>query len=220
MQDEREEIIRKAIIEKLSSGFDYFTADDILTVAEIDETQLKQIAENICPPISQKPKTKRRCNGGQTRKELTMKFLETRTEIAKAINFKQYPTIRIDVSKTDDYGIVGTHVLIDNGTFRTGEPYYVRATIRAFRDEGYLKFKSYGCCLHADFTYYDMEKILDYANVPVIKADQEILVCLLDSVKRLVYKPVVLKTGAQVDPHCQTPLTLEKFMVPDVIGGN
>ena len=53
-----------------------------------------------------------------------MKFLETRTEIAKAINFKQYPTIRIDVSKTDDYGIVGTHVLIDNGTFRTGEPYY------------------------------------------------------------------------------------------------
>ena len=60
MQDEREEIIRKAIIEKLSSGFDYFTADDILTVAEIDETQLNQIAENICPPISQKPKTKRR----------------------------------------------------------------------------------------------------------------------------------------------------------------
>ena len=82
-----------------------------------------------------------------------MKFLETRTEIAKAINFKQYPTIRIDVSETDDYGIVGTHVLIDNGTFR---------------DEG----------------------------------------CL------------VLKTGARVDPHCQTPLTLEKFMAPGVIGGN
>ena len=59
-----------------------------------------------------------------------MKFLETRTEIAKAINFKQYPTIRIDVSETDDYGIVGTHVLIDNGTFRTGEPYYVRATLQ------------------------------------------------------------------------------------------
>lgn len=162
----------------------------------------------------------RRCNGGQTRKELTMKFLETRTEIAKAINFKQYPTIRIDVSETDDYGIVGTHVLIDNGTFRTGEPYYVRATIRAFRDEGCLAFKSYGSCLHADFTYSDMEEMLDYANVPVVKPDQEILVCLVDSVKRLVYKPVVLKTGAWVDPHCQTPLTLEKFMAPGVIGGN
>lgn len=83
MQDEREEIIRKAIIEKLSSGFDYFTADDILTVAEIDETQLKQIAENICPPISQKPKTKRPGATGQARKELTKcLFSEPPTEPA------------------------------------------------------------------------------------------------------------------------------------------
>lgn len=148
-----------------------------------------------------------------------MKFLETRTEIGKAINFKQYPTIRIDVSKTDDYGIVGTHVLIDNGTFRTGDPYYVRATIRAYRDEGFLVFHSYGSCLHADFTYYDMEKILDYANVPVIKAGQEILICLLDSAKRLVYKPVVLKTGDRIDPHCTKPLGLEKFMVPGMEAG-
>jgi len=59
MDADREEIIRKAIIEKLSSGFDYFTADDILTVAGIDETQLKKIAENIRPPIPKKPKTSR-----------------------------------------------------------------------------------------------------------------------------------------------------------------
>lgn len=44
-------------------------------------------------------------------------------------------------------------------------------------------FKSYGSCLHADFTYSDMEKMLDYANVPVVKPDQEILVCLVDSVE-------------------------------------
>lgn len=148
------------------------------------------------------------------RKELTMKFLENRTEIAKAINFKKYPVIRIDVSETDDYGIVGTKVLIDNGTFRTGEPYYVRATIRAYSDEGYLKFHSYGTCLKAEFTYLDMEKILSYANVPVIKAGQEILVCLVDSVKRVAYKPVVLKTGDRIGPHCASPLELEKFMVP------
>lgn len=147
-----------------------------------------------------------------------MKFLENRTEIAKAINFKKYPVIRIDVSKTDDYGIVGADVLIDNGAFRTGEPYYVRATIRAYCDEGYLRFHSYGTCLKAEFTYFDMEKILSYANVPIIKAGQEILVCLVDSVKQLVYKPVVLKTGERVDPHCSTPLGLEKFMVPDMEG--
>lgn len=148
------------------------------------------------------------------RKELTMKYLETRTQIGTAINFKQYPTVRIDVSDTDEYGICGAKVLIDNGTFRTGEPYYVRATLRAFRDEGWLKFKHYGSCLHASFTYSDMEKMLDYANVPIIKAGQEILVCLVDSVKRLAYKPVVLKTGNWVDPNCQTPLELEEYMVP------
>ena len=145
-----------------------------------------------------------------------MKFLETRTEIAKAINFKQYPTIRIDVSQIDDYGIVGTRVLIDNGKFRTGEPYYIQATIRAYRDEGFLVFNQYGSCLHASFTYSDMEKILDYANVPVIKAGQEILVCLVDSAKRLVYKPVLLKTGDRIDPNCSKPLDLETFMVPNM----
>ena len=72
MDADREEIIRKAIIEKLSSGFDYFTAADILTGAVIDDTQLKKIAENIRPPIPKKPKTRqRRCTGGQARKELT-----------------------------------------------------------------------------------------------------------------------------------------------------
>ena len=39
---------------------------------------------------------------------------------------------------------------------------------------------------------------------------------MVDSVGRLVSKPVVIKSGARVDPHCQTPLTLEKFMVPDM----
>lgn len=143
-----------------------------------------------------------------------MKTLENRTEIARAINFKLYPTVRIDVSKTDDYGIVGTLVQIDNGTYRTGEPYYVRATLRAYRDEGVLKFQSYGTCLHSSFGYSDVEKMLDYANVPVIKAGQEILVCVVDSEKRLAYHPVVLKTGERIDPHCSTPLTLERFRVP------
>lgn len=143
-----------------------------------------------------------------------MKTLETRTEIARAINFKQYPTIRIDLSKTDDYGIVGALVEIDNGRFSSGEPYYVRATIRAYNDEGFLEFHSYGTCLKRDFGYSDVEKMLDYANVPIVKADQEILVCLVDSVKRIAYKPVILKTGSRIDPHCSTPLTLERYQVP------
>ena len=56
-----------------------------------------------------------------------MKVLSNRTKIAAAINFSQYPVIRIDLSKTDLYGVVGAPVRIDNGTFTTGEPYFVTA---------------------------------------------------------------------------------------------
>lgn len=58
MIKDREEIIRKAILEKLSSGFDYFTADDILAVAEIDEAQIKEISDSIHvpPPAGTRPR--------------------------------------------------------------------------------------------------------------------------------------------------------------------
>lgn len=53
MEADREEIIRKAILEKLSPGIDFFTADDILAVAGVTEqAQLKEISESIpIPPL-------------------------------------------------------------------------------------------------------------------------------------------------------------------------
>lgn len=69
-----------------------------------------------------------------------MKVLSDRTKIAAAINFNQYPVIRIDLSKTDLYGVVGAPVRIDNGTFTTGEPYFVRGYLRTFKDENVLTF--------------------------------------------------------------------------------
>lgn len=47
METDREEITRKAILEKLSAGFDLFTADDILTVAGITNQQLEEIRRGI-----------------------------------------------------------------------------------------------------------------------------------------------------------------------------
>ena len=47
MEADREEIIRKAILEKLSPGIDFFTADDILTVAGITNQQLEEIRRGI-----------------------------------------------------------------------------------------------------------------------------------------------------------------------------
>ena len=143
-----------------------------------------------------------------------MKVLTNKTEIAAAINFSQHPVIRIDLSQTDLYGVVGAPVRIDNGTFTTGEPYFVRCHLRAFRDENVLVFNAGGVALKAYLSYGDYEQMLKYTNAPIVKPDQDILVCMVDSKRRLVYDPVVLRTGKRVDPHCMTPLDLERCKIP------
>lgn len=122
----------------------------------------------------------------------------------------------IDLSIKDSYGICGTKVCIDNGKFKTGEPYYIHATIRAYDDDKRLVFKQYGDCLHKDFGYSDMERILSYANVPVIKPDQDILICMIDTKKQIAFAPVVAHTGERVNPDCYTPLRLETVMIPEL----
>lgn len=143
-----------------------------------------------------------------------MKVLSNRAKIAAAINFSQYPVIRIDLSKTDLYGVVGAPVRIDNGTFTTGEPYFVRGYLRTFKDENVLTFDAGGVALKANLSYSDYERMLEYTNAPIVKPDQDILVCMVDSERRLVYDPVVLRTGKRVDPYCMTPLDLERCKIP------
>lgn len=69
-----------------------------------------------------------------------MKMLETKQEIAIAINMHEMPVVRIDLADADEYGIKSQKVLIDNGKFRRlnptdpDMPYLVRAEIRAFVD--------------------------------------------------------------------------------------
>lgn len=143
-----------------------------------------------------------------------MKIISGKTEIAAAINFGRYPVIRIDLSKTDLYGVVGAPVRIDNGTFATGEPYFVRGYLRTFKDENVLTFNAGGVALKANLSYSDYERMLEYTNAPIIKPDQDIMVCMVDSKRRFVCAPVVLRTGKRVDPYCVTPLDLEPCNIP------
>lgn len=144
-----------------------------------------------------------------------MKVLSERTEFSPAINFKEYPVVAIDLSKRDDYGLCGAKVCIDAGSFKDGKPHYIRAALRTYNDERKLTFSS-GCTVLSDQLYYeDFAEMLEYANVPVIGPDQEILVCCYDSENRQIYAPVLLRTGKMVSPYCQTPLGIEEFY-PDV----
>ena len=128
-----------------------------------------------------------------------MKMLKTKQEIAVAINMHEMPVVRIDLADADE-------------KFRRlnptdpDMPYLVRAEIRAFVDERKFTFASYGCCLSNTFGYHDMEELLDYANAPIIKRDSDVVLAIVDSRRKIAYKPIILHTRNRVDPNCQVPL--------------
>jgi len=135
-----------------------------------------------------------------------MKTLNTRTEIAKAINVDRLTTVRIDLADSDDYGIVSQKIQIDNGTFRDGTPYTVEARIRAFTDEQRFVFTS-GCVgISSSFTYRDFEDMVELANAPLVKPGTDIVLAIVDSKEHQIFKPLVMHVDDRVDPHCSTPI--------------
>ncbi len=136
-----------------------------------------------------------------------MKLLKDRREIAKAVNFHKMPVIIIDLADADEYGLVSKPVVIDNGKFKDGLPYFIKARVRAFRDENRFKFHSGGACIHASFTYSDLKEMLDFANAPIVKTDSDVVVSVIDSVHFRSYPLMILHTNKRIAPHCSTPLT-------------
>lgn len=138
-----------------------------------------------------------------------MEFITERTAIAKALNFGKYPVLTIDLKDRDEYGLVGCKVRVDFGNFSDGEKFYEHAELRVYKDEKVLTFSSYGCCLDANFGYSDIAEMLEYANAPIIKPDQEIIIVITDSVNRTAYPLIKAKTG-KINKFCSTPISIEK----------
>ena len=132
-----------------------------------------------------------------------MKTLNNRQEITTAINFHKYPIVKIDLAEKDSYGVKGTKVNID-----FGKDYYLHATIRMYDDEP-SKFyvKQNGSMVSATCGYSDYMEMVEFANAPIIKANQEILLIIVDSSKKTMI-PVVVNTSEKVYPHCQNPLEI------------
>lgn len=138
-----------------------------------------------------------------------MKLLKDKHEMAMAMNFGKYPVLKIDLADSDDYGLKGCKVRIDAGTFKDGEPYIIRATIRAYRDECKLTTSSAGVYLTNSFTYNDYEEIVEYATAPLIKPDQDVVVAVYDSNKKMPYAAFIVHTSKFVSKHCSTPIQFE-----------
>ena len=135
-----------------------------------------------------------------------MKLLKDKHEMAMAMNFGKYPVLKIDLADSDDYGLKGCKVRIDAGTFKDGEPYTIKATLRVYRDECKLTTSSACVVLTNSFTYNDYEEMVEYAQAPLIKPDQEVVVAVYDSKKRIPYAAFITRTTKHVSRHCSTPI--------------
>lgn len=59
-KNKRDELIKSALMDKISDGFNVYTADDILTVADISEAERKEFIEKIHEDIYQIVEKKRK----------------------------------------------------------------------------------------------------------------------------------------------------------------
>ena len=135
-----------------------------------------------------------------------MRTLTERTEIAKAINGHKMPVITIDLADADEYGLKSQKVLIDNGTFSDGFPYYIHSELRAYRDERKFRFSQGAVGISASFDYHDMKEMLDYRNAPIVRPDEDIIIAIIDSRDKTAYYPIILHTDKRIDSNCTTPL--------------
>lgn len=138
-----------------------------------------------------------------------MEIIKSRTEIAQALNFGKYPVLKIDLSECDEHGLNGSKCRIDMGTFNDGTRWLEPAQINVYRDEKVLHFSAWGCCLSKDFTYHDFEEDLENSMTPIIKAESEFIVAVLDSKYREVYALYKVETGHTIR-HCTKPISCEK----------
>lgn len=140
-----------------------------------------------------------------------MKFITERTEIAQTINFHKMPVVKMDLANKTEYGIRSEKVLIDNGTFRDGNPYYIKSDLRVYEDSAKFEFSNKCGCLTDSFGYSDIAEMLEFANAPIIKADSDFCLVIIDSEKRTALKPIILHTSKRIDAHCITPLSVEEI---------
>lgn len=136
-----------------------------------------------------------------------MRILKDREEIAKEVNIKRTTTVRIDLADSDEYGIKSQIINIDNGTFKDGTPCLLKAEIRAYADEMKFTFSGFNAYLSNSFSYYDIEEMAEQANAPIVKADSDVVLIIVNSRTKEMFAPVILHTGKRIDAHCSMPLT-------------
>lgn len=107
------------------------------------------------------------------------KYLTDRKEVAKAMNFGKYPVLHIDLETPKagwDDNFVGDKVLVamPGDTERSA---FIRCEIHKFGDQPYVYSLMPECiCIDDSFGYYDVMEMLAWAQAPVIRPGEEVII--------------------------------------------
>lgn len=143
-----------------------------------------------------------------------MKQIIERVEIGKALNMGKYPVIDLDIAKEENLVIMQEQVVGFKAKVRVayqwqGSTHYDHSQFHWFGDSKRITFGNIGSMLSASFGYQDIEKMVSYANAPIINKNEEFVLVMRNSVSR---KAVVLlsKTADHLDICSQTQLFVEE----------
>lgn len=107
-----------------------------------------------------------------------MKEILKREEFGEEVNFGKHPVLTIDMSKDGfmDTIFTGCKVRIDNGSFRTGERYLAKGEFIYNVKEDKYEVANYGICISARFAYEDAIEQIEYAQAPIVKDGDEVII--------------------------------------------
>jgi len=143
-----------------------------------------------------------------------MKYLTERTEIAKAMNFGKYPVLYIDrddrkydrPDHPSDF-CKGSKCRVD---WEHENPKYKNMSARCELNycDGRYSLMQGACCLHDSFGRQDVLEMVEWANTPMLRCGQTVIV-VEDFTKQKMCKVRVMKVSDRKDIHCSTVATLE-----------
>ena len=149
--------------------------------------------------------------------------LNEREEIGLAMNFGKYPVLWMEVGKPragwDPFTVYeGCKARITVRSTGHGDLIYT-GRLSMYGDEQKedvltspwfwdgIHLSSDGCFLDASFGYSDVMEDLENAQSPMLEKDQEVIVVMKDSGRKVCWVRK-MKTTSHIDPHCQTMLKL------------
>jgi len=148
-----------------------------------------------------------------------MKFLRDRKEIAREINIKMTPVVRIDISKSAfgfDDCYKGDRIQIETPRY----DYPVRCFVNMYGDEKgnedhdhpwryeKISLNPETICLTAGFGYSDVADMAEWSRTPIVKAGGKVVVMFDDPVNKNCYLRV-MKVSDRIDAFCMKAGMLE-----------